>query len=55
MGVQDALRLNLVRLDHAVQEIETDKPFHRRVTEEYSDLFDDKLESIPFIYKMTVD
>ena len=57
LGLNDALQLNLVKLDKAVYEVDADAEdaFHQQVVTEYADLFDDQLGNLAARYTMRVD
>ena len=57
LGLNDALHLNLVKLDKAVYEVDADAEdaFRQQVVTEYADLFDDQLGNLAAKYTMRVD
>ena len=57
LGLNDALQLNLVKLDKAVYEVDADAEdaFRQQVVTEYADLFDDQLGNLAARYTMRVD
>ena len=57
LGLNDALQLNLVKLDKAVYEVDADAEdaFHQQVVTEYADLFDDLLGNLAARYTMRMD
>ena len=57
LGLNDALQLNLVKLDKAVYEVDADAEdaFRQQVVTEYADLFDDQLGNLAAKYTMRVD
>ena len=46
LGLNDALQLNLVKLDMAVYEVDAENAFRQQVVTEYADLFDDQLGNL---------
>ena len=57
LGLNDALQLNLVKLDRAVYEVDADAEdaFRQQVITEYADLFDDQLGNLAARYTMRED
>ena len=57
LGLNDALKLNLVKLDRAVFEVDADAEdaFRQQVITEYADLLDDQLGNLAVRYIMRVD
>ena len=57
LGLNNALQLNLVKLDRAVYEVDADAEdaFRQQVVREYADLFDDQLGNLAARYTMRVD
>ena len=57
LGLNDALQLNLVKLDRAVYEVDADAEdaFRQQVVTEYADLFDDQLGNLEARYTVRVD
>ena len=57
LGLNDALQLNLVKLDRAVYEVDADAEgaFRQQVVTEHADLFDDQLGNLTARYTMRVD
>ena len=57
LGLNDALQLNLVKLDKAVDEVDADAEdaFRQQVVTEYADFFDDQLGNLAARYTMRVD
>lgn len=57
LGLQDALRLNLIKLDKSVHQVETEQQdtFSSNIVGEYADLFEDELGDLPVVYKMRID
>ena len=57
LGLNDALQLNLVKLDKAVYEVDADAEdaFRQQVVTEYADLFDDQMGNLAARYTMRVD
>ena len=57
LGLNDALQLNLVKLDKAVYEVDADAEdaFRQQVVTEYADLLDDQLGNLAARYTMSVD
>ena len=57
LGLNDALQLNLVKLDKAVYEVDADAEdaFRQQVVTEYADLLDDQQGNLAARYTMRVD
>ena len=57
LGLNDALRLQLIQLDKSVYEVkaEDEDVFRTQVITEYADLFDEKLGTLPANYHMRID
>ena len=55
LGLEDSLKMNLIKLNERVHEVQTDGNFRKQILEKHKDLFDDNLGKLPIVYSMKVN